>query len=505
MKRVYIASLALPIIACGTVPVSTDLVGMEYQPDFIAEPVPAEEPVPDPPIEEPPIEEPHVVVPEDPTDLLGCEDPERHWFNEQTNWWVDTGWLGIVGDNQFVVHSQMITRETLFRVSDGRTAGSMFPPVAIEYDDTQTRGIYGTETAFEIREVATQRVLYTVELEDSPWQTYRMELSPDGRTVASAHCSEDGTSLEIRTLELAFGAQQSWTLPTSGMVYCPGWASHNAIPFDVAAGTVITADPSTGGVVLLSTIDGSMRTLEGAHEVQTAETRLWFDQPVLDVAIRADGAEFATSGLDGVMRRWRLEDLSLIDERESSWIVVNMQTYTTPFAVSPLVYSHNSEALAYTATGDRAGLVNLQRGTVDRFVPTASSERPDHMAGEFSNWGVAELGFSRDDRALIVVEAGGTQLYGCELGSPASAALDIDIDVAETTRVGEAWTFDIQINSEHGFVGGQWSLNGVQLAPLYHLNEWSWVFHEPGTQTFRIVLDDGRTVLDETFEIEVVP
>jgi WD40 repeat protein len=503
MKRLLVVSLVLPIVACGTAPISSEFTGVDFEPTGTAEPIHAE--IPTGEFGGPPDEEP-LVQPEETTAVLGCENPAQRWFNAQQNWWIDTGWLGILGDDQFVVHAQQIANsETVSRASDGSSAGSLLTPVAIEYDDAQTTGIYWAQEVFEIREVASQRVLHTIELPGGNWQTYRMEMSPDGRTVASARCSEDGENLEIEAFELASGGRQSWAIPTNGSVYCPGWASHNAIPFDVAADTVITADAGTGTVIVLSTIDGSMRTVV-AHEPDSDVKALWYEQPVLDVAIRPDGSEFATSGLDGSVRRWRLDDLSRIDERDSSWIVVNTQTYTTPFAVSPLLYSHDGQTLAYTARDDRAGLVNLQTGNTEVFIPTASDEPTGHMRESVPNWGIAELGFSREDRAVIVVETGGTQLFGCAKPVRTEpAVLEFAVDAERMTRVGEAWTFDIQVLSGQQYVSGQSSLNGLQLAPLRHLNEWSWVFNEAGTQTFRLLLDDGRTSVDEVFEIEVVP
>lgn len=499
MKRILIACLALPLVACGTTPISAEFTGVELEPEATGGPEPVATP-------EQPVEAPPAVVPADSETLLGCADPTQRWFNEQGNWWIDTGWLGILGNDQFVVHSQQINNsETLLRVSDGAVAGGLLTPVAIEYDDAHNVGVYWMQEAFEVRDVASQQVLQTIEMPGGSWQTYRVEMSPDGHTVATARCSENGANLEIDSYELASGVHRTWSVPTNDAPFCPGWASHNAIPFDVAADTVITAEPGTGAALVLSTVDGSSRTV-AVHPEDMGEDQFWYEQPVLDVAVHPDGTEFATSGLDGTVRRWRLDDLTMIDERDASWIVVNTQTYTTPFAVSPIVYSHDGNALAYTATDERAGVVSLRTGEDAIFVPTGAGDAPEHWADWRPSWGIAELGFAPDDRSLIVVESGGTQLFGCPLNAATEPrALEVEVTAERTTRIGEAWSFDVEVVSGHELVGAQWSLDGVQLAPLQYLQEWRWVFTELGAHTFRLVLDDGLTTAEEVLEIEVLP
>ena len=505
--RYFATLLTLALAACGTTPVD-DSTHVPADPVEPTEPTNPGEPG-DPVEPTDPVDPADPVDPVDPIEPglapLGCDEPHQQWFAEQNNWWIDTAWLGVVGDGRFVSHSHHANGgDQLLRASDGEPAGGLMIGRPLDFSADQERVAYWRDDAVVVAEVAGNATLREFPTPGGSWQAHRVELSPDGEWIAMARCSDDGEGLEIEAVSVSTDQNWSWNLSANESQFCPGWASHNALEIDIAGGFVAVAEPQSGVVWLHSLADGSARAIEAHPSEREADDQWWNGQPILDLALSPDGGELATSGWDDTVRRWRTSDLALIDERPAGWVVLNLMTYTTPFATSPLAYSHDGRALAYLTDEGRAGIIDTASGQTTLTIESASEEPPDHWGGPEQNWGIAFFAFDPTDDALVVVETGGTQFFGCEreIEAPMTEPI-LRLTAPTEVRPGERWSFELEVESAGIWVGVSWALDEWALSPYFATTDPGWVFSEPGEHRVRFVADDGFHQVERELVVQV--
>lgn len=488
---------ALAFAACGTTPIDGEEA--TYAPPAIAEPSEPGAPIVDP--------VGPTVEPTQRAALLSCESPERSWFVEQQNWWIDTAWLGVLGKGRLVGHTHLANNgHQLLRASDGAMAGGLQMGQPLDFSTDQTRVAMWQQEVLVVTDTSTETELFRQDVEGGPWRSHRVELSPDGSWLAYARCSEDGEQLDIDAIHLDGRARWTWAIETNDSFWCPGWASHNALEMDIAGDHVVAAEPGTGVVWVHSLTNGSARALEAHPTVPVDESGQWWaTEPILDIALSPDGSELATSGQTEVMRRWSTSDLELIDERPVGWTILNLMTYTTPFGSSPLAYSPDGSALAFVDPDNSVRVLDRQTGEVALSVGAGSSEPPEHWGEREHSWGIASIGFDQHGSALVIVETGGTQLFGCpvEAETP-SRAPQLTVSAPAEVRVGERWVFEVNVEAPDALVGISWAMDDWELSPFVATPDNGWSFGEPGEHTVRFVVDDGVHQVSDEIRVRVV-
>ena len=161
-------------------------------------------------------------------------------------------------------------------------------------------------------------------------QVWSVGVSPNGQWLASSAGRVDGEDWKnctVRLWDIKSGKQQyEWQRPNA--------KAQSTLAFSPDGSLLVTGDGEEGDVILLSTRDGSLRTIHNTHK-----------GVVYGVSFSKAGDTLATGGKDGWVRLWAIPSGTLISE---------LKEHKT--AVHSVAFSPKGDLLA---AGDIRHIVNV--------------------------------------------------------------------------------------------------------------------------------------------------
>jgi hypothetical protein len=480
------ALLLLPLTACGTDPVDAiDLDGVFADAgvatsDAFGHDAAQGHDAPSPP---------PVVTGESP--LATC-DPEPLWRHEEHGFWFDRASFGITPNAGLLVLSHHDGMSGgVWRTTDGERVGSTGSRVFDAIDSRWHRSVAtDSSRTLRVETVVTGDVLFESALDPERRQNWiGATISADGNSAAALRC-EHGVGTKLVVIDVDRRAAVEFDVPVDGEVTCWAYGDRPHMAFTPDADVVVFSMPASAALYRLHRASGRLDRVVAHPDI--IDGGAWSPNPdLLDLALSPDGTTVATSGADGRVRLWSVDDLTPIgDGFEAGWRILNAMTYAPPHAASPIAWSPAGDLIAHIEPEGDVVVRSTDIGAVLHTFAMPGVEQED--VGDTA--GIGGLTFTADGAALAAADMHGASMWGCHTPTPDLAhALSVILDVPETAAVNEPVTFvATHLGSDH-FHTHRFLVDDT----IVHFGgpdrEMTWHPTEPGTYVVTVVVNDGAS------------
>lgn len=444
------------------------------------------------------VDRPPIVTGESP--LATC-DAEPLWRFEEAGFWFDRASFGITPNEGLLMLSHHDGMSGgVWRTTDGERVGSTGSRVFDAVDARWHRSVAtGYARSFRVETVVTGDVLFEAELDlERPQDWLGATISADGTTAAALRCEQEvGTKLVLVDVDRRETAE--FDVPMDGAINCWAYGDRPHMAFTPGADAVVFSMPASADLYRLDVTSGSVERVVAHPDV--VDGGAWSPDPdLLDLALSPDGTTVATSGADGRLRLWSVDDLAPIGEGfESGWRILNVM-FAPPHAASPIAWSPAGDLLAHI---DPDGNVVVR--SADDGVVLHTFDMPGDIDNDVGvSPGVGALTFTPDGAALAAADMHGASMWGCYTPDPEpSHALSVTLDVPETAPVNEPVTFvATHLGSDH-FHTHRFLVDDT----IVHFGgpdrEMTWYPVEPGTYVVTVIVDDGASQVSASRPITI--
>lgn len=446
-----------------------------------------------------------VVVPDPGSDALHFETcgATQAWWKEHDDWFVDEGFLGISPNAGLIVRSSTNGGGSAFRLRDGEplfhvhqqlASGAMASDWAVHGEIVWE----GQETRLAIKQLVTGTVVQSVALGER--RIPRFVLNEDTSAALIAACDEE--ALTVQNWSLETGTLGSLIRIEGG---CDQFSWYPTLPLSVSAdGTSAVVGGRARGELIHVDIESEEWTSVEAHRALEENLGTPYGGITLSAEIRPDGAQAATSGVDGVVRIWNLPEMELVREFTSRAVVLNLDSYQ-PTSGSAVSWSPDGRLIAHL-DADANVVVRKTSDweilhTIERPVP----DDPQSFGGEdFIENAPVQMVFGEDMKSLVVSFDRGVALWRCDAEwAQGSGPLRVELDAPETARVGQPVALVATHFGEANLHGHTFLVNGEPLGLGTTARELRWTPQSPGNHEITVLVADGLSEGSASVTVDV--
>ncbi len=437
------------------------------------------------PVDQPPTIRPTTI------ERLDCE-LETSTFGE--TWWVEPHFNQFsANEGLYFAGSGYAGDGSTISVADGSTFSSNTANGLRSVDDAWKVGAFvDYQGGARIVDLASRATLVST---TSP-HIAAVRVSPDGKQAAFITCGEDSSLITLVDLVTITSRELEVDLGSP----CYSWAPTRTQAGFTSDGRFLVATTASGTLWSINTDTLAVQSVEPHGRL---DDEALYGTIVSDMRVRPGTHEVATTGVDGTLRRWSLDDMSKIgDDIEVGYFRINEYTYAPQYDVSPVAFTPDGVTMAYV---NRDGDVVVSNSAGSSVLPSPAAP-PEYLEyGRTANIPVT-LSFGPSGRRLGVSYYWGAGIWGCP-GAAIARRGSVEIDVPAVVQLDERGyaTVPISVSSGHPVVAIR-AVTRDSEAPTFAIDNGQLMFWNAtaSEQVVTLEADDGSARSQVTVRLRLI-